>query len=232
MTPFRERNPVTIGAAGLVAIALFMLAAFRAEDLPLIGGGDIYYAQFSEAGGLKPNDEVRVAGVKVGEVTDVRLAGDHVEVLFRVRDTWVGNRTTAAIKIKTLLGQKNLVLDPVGNAELNPDQPIPAERTSSPYDVTAVFNDLASTVGAIDTDQLAQAFRVLSDTLGASAPQDVKTAFTGIAALSQTLASRDEELVKLFRNTNQVSKTLGGRSDQIASSGRTARGLGSWSSTT
>jgi phospholipid/cholesterol/gamma-HCH transport system substrate-binding protein len=153
--------------------------------------------------------------VKVGEVTDVRLAGDHVEVLFRVKDTWVGNRTTAAIKIKTLLGQKNLVLDPVGNGELNPDQPIPAERTSSPYDVTDVFNDLASTVGAINTDQLAQAFRTLSDTLGASAPSDVRTAFDGIAALSQTLASRDEELVKLFQNTNQVSKTLGERSGQI-----------------
>ncbi|MGA9345711.1 MAG: ABC transporter substrate-binding protein, partial [Nocardioidaceae bacterium] len=64
MKPFRERNPVTIGAAGLVAIALFMLVAFRAQDLPLIGGGDIYYAQFSEAGGLKVNDEVRVAGVR------------------------------------------------------------------------------------------------------------------------------------------------------------------------
>lgn len=215
--PFRLRNPIAVGAVTALVMALIGTATFFSDDLPILGGGTTYQAEFREAAGLKPNDEVRVAGVKVGEVTEVGLAGDHVEVRFRVKDAWVGNRTTAAIKIKTLLGQKNLVLDPVGNGELNPDQPIPVERTSSPYDVTAVFNDLAGTVGAIDTGQLAQAFRTLSETLGASAPSDVRTAFNGIAALSQTLASRDDELVKLFQNTNKVSKTLGERSSQIQS---------------
>ncbi|MGW7537076.1 MCE family protein [Amycolatopsis sp. NPDC054798] len=213
--PFRLRNPIAVGAVTALVMALVGTATFFSDDLPVLGGGTTYKAEFREAAGLKPNDEVRVAGVKVGEVTGVGLAGGHVEVAFRVKDAWVGNRTTAAIKIKTLLGQKNLVLDPVGDGELDPDQPIPVERTSSPYDVTAVFNDLAGTVGAIDTNQLAQAFRTLSDTLGASAPSDVRTAFTGIAALSQTLASRDDELVKLFQNTNKVSKTLGERSGQI-----------------
>lgn len=61
MTPFRERNPVVVGAASLAVIALLILAAFRAQDLPVIGGGDTYYAAFSESGGLKPNDEVRIA---------------------------------------------------------------------------------------------------------------------------------------------------------------------------
>ena len=51
---------------------------FQAADLPLIGGGDTYFAAFSEAGGLKANDEVRVAGVRVGKVQQVDLAGDHV----------------------------------------------------------------------------------------------------------------------------------------------------------
>ncbi|WP_409463753.1 MCE family protein [Amycolatopsis sp. GA6-003] len=213
--PFRLRNPIAVGAATALLMALVGAATFFSDDLPIVGGGTTYRAEFREAAGLKPNDEVRVAGVKVGEVTGVGLAGGRVEVRFRVKDAWVGNRTTAAIKIKTLLGQKNLVLDPVGDGELDPDQPIPVERTSSPYDVTAVFNDLAGTVGAIDTGQLAQAFRTLSETLGASAPSDVRTAFTGIAALSQTLASRDDELVKLFQNTNKVSKTLGDRSGQI-----------------
>ncbi len=51
--PFRERNPVIIGAISLAVIAVMILAAFRAQDLPLIGGGDTYTAAFSEAGGLK-----------------------------------------------------------------------------------------------------------------------------------------------------------------------------------
>ena len=66
--PFRERNPVVIGAISIAVILLMLLAAFRAQDLPLIGGGDRYTAAFTEAGGLKANDEVRIAGVRVGKV--------------------------------------------------------------------------------------------------------------------------------------------------------------------
>ncbi|MBB4688708.1 MCE family protein [Amycolatopsis jiangsuensis] len=213
--PFRSRSPMKVGLVTASVLLVLGLLTFFSDDLPLVGGGTTYHAEFTEAAGLRSGDEVRVAGVKVGEVTAVDLAGDHVDVEFRVRDTWVGSRSTASIKIKTLLGQKNLVLDPVGDGELDPDQQIPVSRTRSPYDVTEVFNDLAGTVGAIDTDQLANAFRTLSDTLGASAPQDVRAAFTGVAALSKTLASRDDELVKLFHNTQAVSTTLADRSDQI-----------------
>ena len=73
MTPFRERNPVKIGLVSLAVLALFVLIAFKAESLPLIGGGDTYYADFSDSSGIKPNDEVRIAGVRVGKVTGVEL---------------------------------------------------------------------------------------------------------------------------------------------------------------
>src|SRR6478609_10679213 len=102
--PFRERNPVIVGAVSLAVIAVMILAAFRAQDLPLIGGGDTYYAAFSEAGGLKANDEVRIAGVRVGKVDSVALDGDHVKVTFRIQNPAdFGTQTRAAIKVKTLL---------------------------------------------------------------------------------------------------------------------------------
>ena len=110
--PFRERNPVIIGAVSLAVIAAFVLAAFKAEDLPLIGGGDTYYAAFSEAGGLKANDEVRIAGVRVGKVRDVTLEDGHVRVEFKVdRGVDFGSTTGAAIKVKTLLGAMYLGLE-------------------------------------------------------------------------------------------------------------------------
>src|SRR3954452_19179319 len=111
--PFREKNPVVVGAVSLAGIAAFVLAAFKAEDLPLIGGGDTYYAAFSEAGGLKANDEVRIAGVRVGKVQAVELERDHVRVSFQVQSgEQFGSRTAAAIKVKTLLGAMYLGLEP------------------------------------------------------------------------------------------------------------------------
>src|SRR5688572_32214488 len=66
--PFRERNPVVIGAVGLGVIAAMLLLAFNIDDIPLLAGRS-HSAALSEAGGLKAGDDVRVAGVKVGKVT-------------------------------------------------------------------------------------------------------------------------------------------------------------------
>jgi phospholipid/cholesterol/gamma-HCH transport system substrate-binding protein len=209
-----QRNPVTVGAVSLTVIALLMLAAFYSDDLPLIGGGTTYSAEFTEAAGLIPTNEVRVAGVKVGKVTKVELDGDKVKVSFKVKDAWVGDRTTATIRIKTLLGQKFLALDPQGSVPLNPGDPIPRERTLSPYDVQEAFNGLASTVGQIDTKQLADSFEVLSETFQGSA-ESVRGALDGLSALSKTISSRDEQLARLLANTNQITKTLADRNEQF-----------------
>ena len=37
-TPFRERNPVVIGAVGLAVIAAMLLLAFNIDKLPLLAG--------------------------------------------------------------------------------------------------------------------------------------------------------------------------------------------------
>src|SRR3954454_815789 len=137
--PFRDRNPVTIGAISLTVIAALVFLAFNAQSLPLIGGGTVYRAQFSEAAGLKPDDPVRVAGVKVRQVEGLQLEDGAVTVEFRVEDAFVGARSEAAIKTETVLGAKYVALVPRGEQELDPDQAIPLERTASPYDVVEAF---------------------------------------------------------------------------------------------
>ncbi len=213
MTSFQKRDPLKIGIAGLLVLVLGFVLAMNFERLPLISG-TTYQANFSEAAGLKTDNEVRVAGVKVGTVSSVELEGDHVAVKFRVSDSWVGNNTTAAIKIKTLLGQKYLALDPRGDAEQSSSDPIPMSRTMAPYDVIEAFSGLQRTVGSIDSDQLAQSFRVMSDTF-ANTPGDVRGALNGLSALSQTIASRDQQLKQLLENTSNVSKTVADRNAEF-----------------
>ena len=207
MKSFKERNPLVLGAVGSVVLAAVLTATFNFQNLPIVGSGTMYEAEFSEAAGLQPDDEVRVAGIKVGEVTKVALADDHVEVAFRVKDAWVGDKTSAEIKIKTLLGRKFLSLHPIGDTEQDPKQPIPRSRTVTPYDVTDAFNGLANTVGAINTDQLAESFRTISDTFKNS-PAQVKSALDGLTALSKTISSRDDQLAELLDNAHKITGTL------------------------
>ncbi|RJQ69448.1 MCE family protein [Pseudonocardiaceae bacterium YIM PH 21723] len=214
MSNFREKNPVVIGGVSIMVILLVCAAAFYSKDLPIIGGGTTYLAEFSEAGGIRPNDEVRVAGVKVGEVRSVKLDGDHVDVAFRVRDAWLGDKTSAAINIKTLLGQKYLAVDPRGTDTLSPGTPIPRERTTAPYDVTLAFSDLSKTLDQVDSKQLAASFKVLSETFK-DTPESVRSSLDGLSRISQTISSKDEQLATLLKGTNQVSGTLAERNQDF-----------------
>jgi len=207
MKPIRERNPIAVAIAGLAILAAIALLVYFYSDLPIIGGGTGYTAYFSEAAGLQPGNEVRIAGVTVGSVTGVSLDGNKVAVTFKVKNAWVGDRTTAAIEIKTLLGDKYLAIDPIGNAPQNPAQAIPLSRTTSPYDVTQAFSGLGQQISQINTTQLAQSLQTLSDAFSTTPPY-VRSALRGLASLSSTVASRQAAVTSLLAGAKGVTGTL------------------------
>ena len=216
MKPFRERDPVPIGIAGVVFLALFGVLAFQAQNLPFFnGGGKIYRANFTESANLKKTDEVRVAGVKVGTVTSIGLDGDHVVIKFRVRDgVRLGQLTAASIRIKTVVGAEYLALDPEGSGQLDSQVAIPTSRTTPPFDVIPAFQGLATTVERIDTNQLTKALNVLSADFSDTSP-NVKSALSGLSRLSHTIASRDQELQTLLTHAKGVTGVLAARDTEL-----------------
>ena len=214
MKSIQKRNPVPIALVGIAVLALGFFVVLFFVVLLVFGGGTTYSAEFSEASGLQKDNDVRIAGVKVGKVSDIELDGASVKVSFKVKDAWLGDRTSAAIKIKTLLGQKYLSLDPQGQGSLNPGTAIPRDRTMAPYDVLDAFRGLSQTVDDIDTKQLAQSFDTISQTF-ANTPEDVRGALSGLSKLSDTIASRDTQLSNLLANTREVSQTLVDRDAEV-----------------
>lgn len=207
MRGFSERNPIIIAVVGLVVIAVLCVAVFYSDDLPIIGGGTSYAADFTDASGLKSGDDVRIAGVKVGTVDSVSLTHGHVRVDFKAKNAWIGDRSTAAIKIKTLLGQEYVDIDPQGGAQLPGGSTIPTTRTTTPIDVQAALNGLSTTVGSINTTQLAASFNALSGAFK-DTPRSVHEALNGLTSLSTTIASRDSQIRNLAANTDELSGTL------------------------
>ena len=216
-TPFRERNPVKIGAISIAVMLALLVAAFKAGDLPLIGGGDTYHADFAEAGGLQANDEVRIAGVRVGKVTGIDLDGDKVKVTFKVdTPSHFGSESGAQIKVKTLLGSMYLALLPKGSGQLEKDATIPVSRTQSPYDIVQAFSGLANRAERIDTDRLAKSIDTVAD-LTKDTPAAFQGTLRGLSRLSQTVASRNEQINDLLKNLDTVSGTLADRDQDIVS---------------
>lgn len=219
MTPFRERNPIPIAIGGLVVIALLLAATFNLNKLPLpfLGSYTTYRAAFAQAAGIDRDNEVRVAGVRVGRVTGVRLdvPGKRVVVTFQVRKgTDLGDATRAAIKLKTLLGTKYLELTPDGGGRLDPKVTIPLNRTSVPFQIYDAFNQFSQTLDAIDTKRLAQALDTLADTFRDS-KGNARSALRGLSSLSRTIAGRDAQLRDLLAGTRKVTAALAARDGEL-----------------
>jgi phospholipid/cholesterol/gamma-HCH transport system substrate-binding protein len=212
--PLSQRGPVQVGLIGTVIVTCVVIAAFEYNKLPFINDYNNYSAYFSEAGGIKPASSVRVSGMGVGRVSDIRLDGTKVRVGFTVRKgIELGDRTEAAIKTETILGAKMLELTPRGEGRLA--GPIPLERTTSPYDLPDALGDLTTTISGLDTAQLSSALTTLAETFKET-PPDLRPALQGVARFSETLNNRDAQLRSLLGNASKVSAVLGRRSQQIA----------------
>ena len=217
MKPFREQNKTVIGAIALGGIVGLLGVATQTDKLPVIGCGSTYKADFSEAAGLRPADEVRVAGVKIGKVTGVELErGEVVRTEMCLKGAQLGSETRADIRIKTVLGRKFVMLTPEGRGNLSGDDIIPVSRTSSPYDVTEAFQGLSTNLDEIDSDQMAQAFQVLADDFR-DTPDEVRGSLRGLSRLSRTIASRDAELKKLLDHSRGVTTVLAARDQDLVS---------------
>jgi phospholipid/cholesterol/gamma-HCH transport system substrate-binding protein len=217
--PFRERDPVPIALAAFAVIIILSLLAANLGKVSFLGGGRDYSAAFAEAAGLRNGEEVRIAGVKVGKVTGLDLEPDaergaHVKVTFQIDDgVRLGELTRAHIKIKTVLGAHYLALEPRGSGRLA--RQIPVARTSTPYEVTAALQDVSGRLGQIDHQEMAKSFDVLADTFRNS-PDEIQASLRGLRRLSETVASRDDELHELSVKARSVSKLLADRNQDFA----------------
>lgn len=114
-----------------------------------LSGGQVFkdkgytlIAGFETLKSLKPGDEVRMAGVKVGEVQHTQLAGRRAEAILRIdSNVHIKNDATATIAMQGLIGTNSISID-LGSATA-PDLPPGAEiRTRESADLNTVMTQI------------------------------------------------------------------------------------------
>ncbi|MBO0803618.1 MAG: MCE family protein [Nocardiopsaceae bacterium] len=212
---FGEMNPVKIGIIGLVGLLVIAGLALNSGNIIQALTTTTYHADFADAGGLQAKDNVTVGGLTMGTVESVVLQGNHVAVTFALRHGGtLGRDTGASISTSTLLGNKELEIEPAGPGTLPPGGTIPESRTQSPYDLDQILSTLTNKASAINSSQVAKAFDTIASTLQNS-PPELRSALSGVRRLSQTIASRDGELTHLLSSASDVTGLLATRSQQI-----------------
>jgi phospholipid/cholesterol/gamma-HCH transport system substrate-binding protein len=210
---FSEMDLGRIGVVGLVLMVLVLAAALNIGKIRSLVENSTYTADFSEAGGLRGGDEVRVAGLKVGKVDSVELSGDHVEVTFGLSGVSLGDLTRASIKSDNALGSKFLSVEPYGPGAI---RHIPMGWTDAGISVNDELGRLTSSTAQIDAQRLAKSFDSISTVLNQT-PTEFRSALRGVSALSRTLSARDAELQTLLRHASGVSAVLADRNQEITS---------------
>ncbi|MGV0721878.1 MCE family protein [Mycolicibacterium elephantis] len=208
-----RRNPLVVGAVGIVVMAVIAIGALQYDKLPFFNKGNDFSAYFAEAGGIVPGADVQVSGLHVGQVTGVELDFPRVLVTFRLApDVHLGDRTEAAIKTETILGAKIVELTPRGDGSLQ--GPIPLDRTRSPYELPEALGDLTTAISGLDTAQLSDSLRVLAETFSET-PPDLKIVVRGVERFASVLNKRDAQLRNLLHNANKATAVLAERTGQV-----------------
>ena len=176
------------------------------------GGASTYQAVFQDVTGVVPGQDVRIAGVRVGEIKDVRVNTNRTTALvdFTVDKTSVLTQgTIATIKYRNLVGERYLALSQgVGQpTPLRDGARIPLDHTRSALDLTVLFNGFKPLFAALspkDVNELSgEIISVLQGEGG-----NINSLLAHTASLTSTLADRDEVIGRTIGNLNTVLSTV------------------------
>jgi phospholipid/cholesterol/gamma-HCH transport system substrate-binding protein len=213
---FRERSPVVVGIISMLAIAAATTFAFFIDRIPALKQAYEIKAEFSDAAGVTAENQVRVAGIKVGTVSDVALEGDRVIVTMEIENgTDVPADAFAEIKLATLLGTKFVDLEAKGGEPyLQDGDVIPLDRTSVPYEIYQASNEGTGVLEELDGDALNAMLRQLTK-LTRVAEEEVGTALAGLNELGSGLTQKDKELRSLLTGSQELTGLLSDEGDEL-----------------
>ncbi|MFD7443376.1 MCE family protein [Streptomyces sp. NPDC059909] len=205
-------------AAPLIKFSLFAVVTVLATTLLAATIVNIsftpehtYRAVFSDVTGLEEGDDIRVAGVRVGEVQDIRIKDRTMaEVTFSVaQDRPLLTSTGAVIRYRNLLGSRYVALtEGAGDgSRLAPGGRIPLSRTQPALDLNALLNGFKPLFAALSPEDVNQLATEIIKTLQGEGGT-VNSLLAHTASLTTTLADRDKLIGSVIDNLNTVLATL------------------------
>ena len=220
------------GMAGpLVKLVIFGLVTVLASYVLIstitnAGYGEqlTYRAQFTDVAGLVEGDEVRIAGVRVGQVTHIGLSEKQTdrptaEVELEVSaDVPVPAAVQATIKYRNLVGQRYIALtegEGSGGRTLEEGDVIPLAQTKPALDLTTLFGGFQPLLQALSpADMNRVSFEIIQVFQGEGTT--VESLLSHVASLTTSLADKDAVIGSVIDNLNTVMGSIAARDQQLS----------------
>ncbi|MCV7171885.1 MCE family protein [Mycobacterium sp. CPCC 205372] len=180
-----------------------------------------YHATFADASRLKGGEDVRIAGVPVGSVGDVKLNPDNtVDVAFNIDKKYqMYTSTRAAIRYENLVGDRYMEITsgPGELRKLPSGGMVPIDQTQPALDLDALLGGLRPVVKGLDGEQINQISGAVIESLqGEGGALSRLLSETG--TFSQTLGDRYQVISEAIRNLNEVLGTIDEKSVEFDAS--------------
>jgi len=209
MTGFRS-TMVKFVVFTLISLLLFLML-YNTMTNVVDGDTRTWKARFTSVSGLRDGDDVRVAGVKVGRVEEVKVIdNDEAEVTFILqKEQKIYDSTRLALRYQNLLGQRYLSLTAGARRtkEMSPDGEIPKSMTNPGFDLTALLNGFEPLFNVLQPDQVNKmASNIIAVLQGEGGT--VESLLQQTADAADYLASRDAVFTQVLQNLTPVLENL------------------------
>lgn len=176
-----------------------------------------FSAEFTDVSGLRVGDDVKAAGVRVGQVKEIEVSGEGAKIRIElVDDQPLLDNTKLVMRYQNLLGQRYIALvqGAERGAELDDGAEVPVDQTNPGFDLTGLLNGFRPLFRVLqpgDVNTLATSLvKVLQGEGGT-----VEQLLSQTSQLSNFLADRDEVIGEVMTNLKPVLDNLAGQDDQI-----------------
>ena len=182
-----------------------------------------YRAQFTDVAGLVEGDEVRIAGVRVGQVTGIGLSEETERPVAEVRlevqkDVPVPSSVQAMIRYRNLVGQRYIALtegDGSAGETLAADAVIPLAQTKPALDLTTLFGGFRPLLQALSPEDMNRlSYEVIQVFQGEGGT--VESLLAHVASLTSSLADKDAVIGEMIDNLSTVMGTIAARDQQFS----------------
>nr|WP_031332917.1 MlaD family protein [Williamsia sp. D3] len=159
-------NDVVLGI-GVVVVAVIVLTAFGLVYMRPPDQKTITF-ETTDASAITVGQDVRIAGISVGKVSDISIEPNTVRVAARVKDsTFVGDQTRVEVRMLTPVGGYAISLVPRG-AEQASDALISTDRVSVPYSIGDVLQSAPTVTDEVDATQVQANLDQVADALNSN----------------------------------------------------------------
>lgn len=178
--------------------------------------GPALAAEFTDASGLRPRNDVTLRGVVVGTVSDVALTETGVKVDMTLNPgTEVPEGSKAMIVRRSPIGELTIELDPGQGPPMEDGAVIPVSDTVPPPDVSTTIEAMADVLHAVPSEDLTTVINELALAVDGRAA-DLARFSKASAQLPERLLEIRMELESLIENGPKVTSVFADNADVLA----------------